>query len=837
MKQLLLRLLSIFASKRNMNYAFADQIMVSGSNFLTGILLARAFGIVEFGIFTLGWMFVEFMGSLQAAAVIQPMLNIGPKQLPDERASYFNAVLAQQAVLCAAFGPAAWLIAILAGQLLSDTEFGNLAIPLAAAVVGYQLQCFFRRYFYARERAGAVLVNDALRFSVQIPTTAALVFWWPGATAAAGLWIVAASCGVSALHGAIYFGRPRWNPVVFAKVVARHWDFSKWLLPSAFMYWMTSQGFPLMSGFVLGAAATGGLRVALAIVGVLNILLLAVENFAPVQAARAVHNGGQLELYRNIVRLALLTFTLVVVTVTLINIDPEYLLRLLYGDTYSSVTELVRWLCASAAIHAVCSILVIWAAALERARIIYVSYAAATVFTAIAAYPLTLYGGLGGVVAGAVLVEAIRAAVLLAAFLNWRRAVMSSGQSLAVGRGPGMLVRTDVRWEVKEGVFRAVLRMLGEVGLPRLMARHTAGQGAVIAFHRIYAPQPHEFGSHALSIAPNTFRRHIQTLQDRGYDFVKISDVPGRLRGGRTADRKFICITFDDGFVDTYTEAFPICREFGVPMTVYLVSSFVQRAFPMWSFGLEAAVAGNNELEFTWGHGPVRLYARTKAEKRQAYSAIASFFASAQPQEIRCACAELGSRYGVDFSGLSNTNALTPEMITEMRDSGLVEFGAHTVHHARLSILSDSDARQEILQSKRDCEAIVGAAVRHFAYPYGDRASFGSREIGFCRELGINTAVTTDSNTMVAADCDRLLALPRLSYNGRFQDTPLLDLLISGALPRLRRGLRPAQACPAKTGGRRNSPRGGSTLHHDMSGSAPSADSGSIPERTVFDAR
>ena len=54
----------------------------------------------------------------------------------------------------------------------------------------------------------------------------------------------------------------------------------------------------------------------------------------------------------------------------------------------------------------------------------------------------------------------------------------------------------------------------------------------------------------------------------------------------------------------------------------------------------------------------------------------------------------------------------------------------------------------------------------------------------------MKTAVTTDSNTIFASDHDRLLALPRLSYNGRFQDTPLLDLLLSGALPRLRRGIR-----------------------------------------------
>jgi hypothetical protein len=50
--------------------------------------------------------------------------------------------------------------------------------------------------------------------------------------------------------------------------------------------------------------------------------------------------------------------------------------------------------------------------------------------------------------------------------------------------------------------------------------------------------------------------------------------------------------------------------------------------------------------------------------------------------------------------------------------------------------------------------------------------------------------VTTESNTIFPSDRDRLLNLPRLTYNGYFQNTPLLDLLLSGTLPRLRRGLR-----------------------------------------------
>src|SRR5216683_4851234 len=99
------------ASQRSMNFAFVDQVLVSGSNFVAGILLARAFGIFEFGRFALAWMFVEFIGSLQFAAIIQPMLNIGPKQAEADSDRYYGALIAQQAAACMVFGVADWLSA------------------------------------------------------------------------------------------------------------------------------------------------------------------------------------------------------------------------------------------------------------------------------------------------------------------------------------------------------------------------------------------------------------------------------------------------------------------------------------------------------------------------------------------------------------------------------------------------------------------------------------------------------------------------------------------------------------------------------------------------------
>ena len=414
---------SLLASQRTMNWAFVDQVMVSGANFATGILLARACGIYEFGRFSLVWLFVEFIGSLQFAAVIQPMLNIGPKQDARDVDAYYHAVAVQQGIFCTFFGVVVWGGVTLVGWLFAAPEVVELALPLCAAVITFQLHNFFRRYFFARDRAVVALFNDVIRFAIQIAATAALLFVWPGSTAVAGLWIIAAACAASIIQGFFYFGRVKWNTDALVSVSVRHWAFSRWVLPCAFMYWMTTQAFVLMAGFVLGAAATGGLRAAVSITGVLNILLLALDNFAPVKAARALHVGGSVELRRYIGSLTLLIGALTMGMVVLININPRYLVQLLYGDQFGSIDVLVRWLCVPLVVFAMAIPLNIWAAAMERTRTIFASYCIATAFTIIAAYPMTLYGELPGVVAGSLLVETIRGVVLLIPFLQWARTI------------------------------------------------------------------------------------------------------------------------------------------------------------------------------------------------------------------------------------------------------------------------------------------------------------------------------------------------------------------------------------------------------------------------------
>ena len=77
---------------------------------------------------------------------------------------------------------------------------------------------------------------------------------------------------------------------------------------------------------------------------------------------------------------------------------------------------------------------------------------------------------------------------------------------------------------------------------------------------------------------------------------------------------------------------------------------------------------------------------------------------------------------------------MTGDEVRALVADGLVTIGAHTVTHPVLSELDPAACQQEIMQSKLDCEALIGAPVSAFAYPYGDfdhKASESAKASGF----------------------------------------------------------------------------------------------------------
>ncbi len=159
---------NVIARNSLVNWALADQAMVSGSNFLTGILLARFLGIEAFGVFTLAWMLVQFISGIQSALILSPMMSIGPKQAAEQAQAYYVSVMAQQAIFSSFCFVLVWGAVKVSGVYFPVWQVAKLALPLASATFAFLMQDFARRFFFTIGRYTSAFLNDAVVYLGQL---------------------------------------------------------------------------------------------------------------------------------------------------------------------------------------------------------------------------------------------------------------------------------------------------------------------------------------------------------------------------------------------------------------------------------------------------------------------------------------------------------------------------------------------------------------------------------------------------------------------------------------------------------------------------------------------
>ena len=91
---------------------------------------------------------------------------------------------------------------------------------------------------------------------------------------------------------------------------------------------------------------------------------------------------------------------------------------------------------------------------------------------------------------------------------------------------------------------------------------------------------------------------------------------------------------------------------------------------------------------------------------------------------------------------------MSDEQIKQWHSAGM-EVGAHSRTHPRLTQCTDAELLDEIAGSKSDLEALVGAPVTQFCYPYGDH---DARVVAATRQAGYSAATTTRRGRALISD-------------------------------------------------------------------------------------
>lgn len=297
-----------------------------------------------------------------------------------------------------------------------------------------------------------------------------------------------------------------------------------------------------------------------------------------------------------------------------------------------------------------------------------------------------------------------------------------------------------------------------------------------------------------LEITPEFLETVIRRVIESGYDLVTLDAAAERLASGVRSERPFACFTFDDGYRDNRDYALPICRSYGVPITVYVPPDYADGRGQLWWLTLEDVIRQTNRMDCDVAGVSRSFRCDTAAMKSKAFATLYWWLRTRPDSEVLAFVSELASRYGVDRFARCRELIMGWDELRAFAKDPLVTIGAHTLSHAALARLPEAEARHEMAQSIARIEAELGQPCRHFSYPYGDAGSAGQREFDIARELGLATAVTTAKGMVDLPGRANPYALSRFSLNGDYQDERCLSVLLSGvpfaALNWVSRGLR-----------------------------------------------
>jgi peptidoglycan/xylan/chitin deacetylase (PgdA/CDA1 family) len=269
-------------------------------------------------------------------------------------------------------------------------------------------------------------------------------------------------------------------------------------------------------------------------------------------------------------------------------------------------------------------------------------------------------------------------------------------------------------------------------------------------YHRVVPCDVAREGVQAgMYVEPDTFQRHLRFLRDY-FSIVPLNELPyaSERASRRLSTKPLSVLTFDDGWRDFYTYAFPLLQAHHVPATVFLSTDFIGTENFFWTDRLaflfhqrgyfkKSDVLGQGGKTSVLNKllslkGPMELRVDTAIRLLKNYS----------NEEIERTITTLSSTWGLSPHPPGRA-LLSWEEVREMGRSGLITFGSHTASHRILTTLKETEIEQELKKSNQKLlfEKVVDPAFIPFSYPNGN---YNERIAVMVRDAGYSLAVTTE---------------------------------------------------------------------------------------------
>lgn len=331
--------------------AIADQGMISGTNFVTAVIIGRTCGAETLGLFALIASAMAMVIGAHDQLITAPYVLYHNQKRGLSLQRYAGSVLLHHSVFIALvmFG----MLACVVGVRDSSETVRTVTLVLLLGAPAILLRTFIREISLAHCNSLTVLALDFAVCVTRLGTVVGLLM-----IDRVNLPVLYAVLGISSLVTAavwMYRNRSDFQFSRRATIISwvRNWRFGRWALATHIAGTSTPYLMPWVLFVMHGEAATGYLASCSVIVGVCNILLAGMCDFLNPRTAAAYASGGIPKL-RRIQRSMLMLSSLTIGSVCVIAaLFGEQIINTLYDGRFPGSGSLVTWLTLSVLANAI----------------------------------------------------------------------------------------------------------------------------------------------------------------------------------------------------------------------------------------------------------------------------------------------------------------------------------------------------------------------------------------------------------------------------------------------------------------------------------------------------
>ncbi len=250
----------------------------------------------------------------------------------------------------------------------------------------------------------------------------------------------------------------------------------------------------------------------------------------------------------------------------------------------------------------------------------------------------------------------------------------------------------------------------------RINKKKSNGKGIkILAYHDIGAPSFFN-----LQVPEEIFLSHVKYLLESNYNLISLEEAAELLKSKRPIPDDTVVITFDDGYKSIYKNVLSTVKQYNIPVTVFLSTEPVEKRRPLFVDALAYAFENTKNKKLNLTSWTLKEYPIGNQDlKEMAGYEINEYSKDLRSEDRRKFLEFIFEKLDVDLDSQElRDRMLSWDEVVESSRSG-VSFGVHTVTHPSLARISNDEAGDEILGSKKIMEEKLNSEVKTFAYPYG----------------------------------------------------------------------------------------------------------------------